>query len=110
MECRAAYTSHKETMPMDSTDPLRLLRRAHDDLVDCVRSLSEKQYLEPMGGWTPRDVVAHLTGWNRSMIQACRSILAGEPPEYYLDAPNDYANINAALVAHYSSRSREELL
>jgi len=95
---------------MDSTDPLCVLRTASDDFVDCVRSLSEEQYLEPMGGWSPRDVVAHLAGWNRFMIQACRSILAGEPPAYYLDAPNEYANINASLVARYSSRSREELL
>ena len=95
---------------MESTDSLRSLRTAHEGLVVRVRALSAAQYLEPMGGWTPRDVVAHLVGWNRFMIQACRSILAGEPPDYYLDAPNDYANIDAALVAHYSSRTRDHLL
>jgi hypothetical protein len=61
-------------------------------------------------GWDSRDVVAHLIGWNRLMIQASRSILAGQQPEYYSDAQIDYRNINAAFVAEHSSRLKEELL
>jgi len=86
------------------------LRPSYDDFVACVLSISETQFLSPMNGWAPRDVVAHLIAWNRFMIQACTSILAGEPPAYYSDAPNDYRNINAAFVEHYPSRSRGQLL
>jgi uncharacterized protein (TIGR03083 family) len=86
------------------------LRASYDDFVACVLSLPEAQFLSPLDGWAPRDVVAHLIGWNRFMIQACTSIRSGEPPAYYADAPNDYRNINAALVEHYASRSRPQLL
>ncbi len=86
------------------------LRSSYDDFVVCVLSIPEAGFLAPMNGWTPRDVVAHLIGWNRFMIQACESILSGESPAYYADAPNDYRNINAALVSHYTSRSRLQLL
>lgn len=91
-------------------NPLALLRTAHADFVACIRALPEAEFLTPMNGWAPRDVVAHLIGWNRLMVQSSRSILAGEPPAYYADAPNDYRNINGAFIAAYSSKSREELL
>jgi len=86
------------------------LRSSYDDFVECVLSIPEADFLTPMDGWAPRDVVAHLIGWNRFMIQACTSIRSGEPPAYYADAPNDYRNINAALVERYASRSRLQLL
>ena len=95
---------------MINSDPLYLLTRTYDEFVLCVLSLTEAQFLSPMNGWSPRDVVAHLIGWNRLMIEASLSILAGEPPAYYADAPNDYSNINAAFVAKHSSRSRANLL
>lgn len=86
------------------------LRASYDDFLACVLSIPGTQFLSPLDGWAPRDVVAHLIGWNRFMIQACRSIRLGEPPAYYVDAPNDYRNINAALVKHYASRSRPQLV
>jgi hypothetical protein len=63
-----------------------------------------------MDGWAPRDVVAHLIGWNGLMIEASLSILAGNPPSYYDDAPNDYSHINASFIAKHSSQSKQELL
>jgi hypothetical protein len=55
-------------------------------------------------------MVAHLIGWNGYMIEASSSILAGQMPSYYADAPNDYSHINAAFTAKFSSRSKQELL
>ena len=75
-----------------------------------IDSLSNEQFLSPMNGWAPRDVVAHLIGWNNLMIEAVLSILAGNPPSYYDDAPNDYSNINASFTAKHSSQSKQELL
>jgi hypothetical protein len=63
-----------------------------------------------MGGWAPRDVVAHLIGWNRLMIDASSSILAGQAPAYYADTANDYSTINAGFTTKYSSHSKQELL
>lgn len=95
---------------MREADPLASLRVSEQNLVACVRSMPETFFLSRRNGWGPRDIVAHLVGWNRLMIQASRSILAGEPPAYYADSSNDYRNINAAFVQYHSSRSRSDLL
>ena len=95
---------------MSNQEVTHSLRRAYQDFTELIFSLSEEQFLSSMNGWSPRDVVAHLVGWNSFMIEASSSILAGQPPSYYADAPNDYSNINAGFTAKYSSRSRHELL
>ena len=83
---------------------------AYEDFVGLILSLSSEQFLSSMDGWCPRDVIAHLIGWNNLMIEASRSILAGKPPAYYDDASNDYSNINSVFTTRYSSRSKQELL
>lgn len=75
-----------------------------------LRSLSDELFLSPMNEWSPRDVVAHLIGWNRITINGCKDIKAGRPPFYHADAGDDYKNINAQFVTRYSSRDREVLL
>jgi len=86
------------------------LKVAHQDFTEIIFSLPEEQFLSSMNGWSPRDVVAHLIGWNSLMIEASSSILAGQAPSYYADASNDYSNINAGFAAKYSSRSKQGLL
>ena len=86
------------------------LTDAYQHFWKLIESLSNEQFLAPMNGWAPRDVVAHLIGWNSLMIESSLSILAGNPPSYYDDAPNDYSNINASFTAKYSSQSKQELL
>ena len=86
------------------------LTQAYQHFSKLIDSLSNEQFLSPMNGWATRDVVAHLIGWNSLMIEASLSILAGNPPSYYDDAPNDYSNINASFTAKHSSQSKQELL
>src|SRR5215217_3042068 len=86
------------------------LIEAYQHFSKLIDSLSNEQFLSPMNGWAPRDVVAHLIGWNSLMIEASSSIRAGNPPSYYDDAPNDYSNINASFTAKHSSQSKQELL
>src|SRR5687768_6755409 len=86
------------------------LTRAYQDFSRVIGSLSNEQFLAPMNGWAPRDVVAHLIGWNSLMIEACSSLLSGIQPSYYDDAPNDYSHINASFTAKHSSQSKPELL
>lgn len=95
---------------MGSVDCLRSLKGAYEDFRDCILSIPEDLYLSLIDRWSPRDIVAHLVGWNRNMIEACDAILRGEAPSYYVDAPSDYKNINAAFVARYSSQNKTELL
>ena len=95
---------------MNHDAALAPLERAWHSLDAAVRALPDERFLAPMRGWSARDIVAHLIGWNRHMIEASGSILRGETPAYYADAPHGYRNLNAAHAAAHASRSREELL
>ena len=95
---------------MDNRSALNSFELDYKNFCDCINSLPEALFLSPMNGWSPRDVVAHLIGWNRQMIEASAAILRSETPAYYADAPNDYRNINAGFVNQYASRSKAELL
>ncbi len=86
------------------------LKDTYRDFTKLILSLTDEQFLSVMDGWTPRDVVAHLIGWNSLMIDSSRSILAGQPPSYFEDSKNDYSNINAGFTRKFSSQSRQELL
>jgi len=99
-----------EVYPMENEKLLSNLKFAYDDFCKCIISLPDSLLLSDMGGWSPRDVTAHLIGWNKHMIEASSAILHGQTPSYYADAPNDYRNINAQMVITFSSRSKEELL
>lgn len=87
-----------------------VLKSTYQDFTELILSLSDDKFLSPMNGWSPRDVAAHLVGWNGLMIESSLSILAGKPPPYYDDAPNDYSNINSGFTKKHSSRSKQELL
>jgi hypothetical protein len=95
---------------MNSHPALQTLRSDYQAFEALILSLSDGEFLAPGNDWSPRDVVAHLVGWNDHMIEASSSILAGEPPAYYADAPSDYKTINARFVAQHSSTSKTELL
>jgi len=75
-----------------------------------VEALPEDAFLGPLGNWTPRDIVAHLVGWNRYYIRGSQQLLEGELPFYAIDPGENYSNVNARLVADYSSTNRTELL
>ena len=95
---------------IDNQNALNSFELVYKDFCDCIVSLPEALFLSPMNGWSPRDIVAHLIGWNRQMIEASAAILRGDTPAYYADAPNDYCNINAGFVKQFASRSKAELL
>ena len=75
-----------------------------------VAALTDEAFLAPLGKWTPRDIVAHLIGWNRHVIRGSEQILKGELPFYDIDPGEDFANVNAELIRTYASRDREALL
>jgi len=86
------------------------LKKAYEDFTKLILSLPDEQFLSSMDGWAPRDVVAHLIGWNSLMIESSLSILDGKPPSYYEDAGNDYSNLNAGFIKMFPSKSKQELL
>lgn len=66
--------------------------------------------MQPINGWTPRDVLAHLIGWNWLYITGCREIKTGELPSYFSDTENDFRNVNAKSLELYNKTDQGLLL
>lgn len=95
---------------MDKSTRIQQHDRAYADFVALVRSLTPAQLLLREGDWAPRDVVAHLIGWNRNIRLGCNEIRLGRTPDYYGHAANDYRMINAEFTAKYDSTDGDVLL
>ncbi len=81
-----------------------------EDFLHCVASLNEEFFLKRPNHWSPRDVVAHLIGWNRYTIEGSNQIRRGELPFYEIDPGEDCCKVNAVLILEYSSTDRQEML
>lgn len=89
---------------------LRRLEKNVGDLHRCVSSLDGRLFVTPINRWSPRDIVAHLVGWNRYLVEGGHQIRRGELPFYDIDPGDNYSKVNAILVCKYASTNREELL
>ncbi|MBU2611772.1 MAG: ClbS/DfsB family four-helix bundle protein, partial [Chloroflexi bacterium] len=79
-----------------------LLQRIRDErraLEETLARLTPDQMLQPgaSGGWTVKDVLAHISAWKRRMISWTGSHLRGEPPDVPL--PWDVERMNAETHA-----------
>jgi hypothetical protein len=95
---------------MTIEEQLSRLEKRLDELRRCVTSLDEHMFLRPIRQWSPRDIVAHLVGWNRYLVKGADQIRRGELPFYDIEPGENYSKVNAALVRKYSSTNRDELL
>ena len=87
------------------------LSRGVADFESAILALGQAAFLEKMiGRWTPRDIVAHLIGWNAYVIDGSRQLQRGELPFYDVDPGENYEKVNAILVRQNASRDRSELL
>lgn len=82
------------------------LRRFHR----YVESLDDVGFSSSIGKWTPRDIVAHLVGWNRYVVEGANQIRRGELPFYDVDPGENYSKVNAVLIAEYPGTNRNDLL
>ena len=96
-------------MPPDQ-HPIRELVAAADAFVQTVTALPADIFLRRYTDWSPRDVTAHLIGWNEHTLTACHGIPAGRLPFYFADMEDDFSHVNAASVARFAFTDRDELL
>ena len=80
------------------------------EFVRCIEELPEDLWLRKIINWTPRDVVAHLIGWNVYVREGCDLLRAGKTPAYLHDREHDYRHVNAASVERYAALDRRTLL
>jgi hypothetical protein len=95
---------------MDLQEQINELKRAESEFSVCILELSDSEFIKKMDEWTPRDILAHLVGWNRLTISGCQQIKMGELPAYFDDSPNDYSNVNAEAIETYILLNRGLLL
>jgi len=67
-------------------------------------------FLHEREGRTPRDIVAHLIGWNHSAVAVRAAIARGELPACMVEPGPDFSNTNARAMAIYDSRDKAVLL
>jgi DinB superfamily len=88
----------------------RELDESVERFIEIVNALDESQLRKPLGRWTPRDVVAHLIGWNRYTLRGCHELREGRLPFYDVDPGENYAKVNAVLIREIPSEEKSMLL
>jgi Mycothiol maleylpyruvate isomerase N-terminal domain len=76
----------------------------------CAAAIPDDAFLRVVTEWSPRDVTAHLIGWNVYTLEGCRDLRQGKAPPFLADEANDFKNVNAASVRRYASPDKGELL
>jgi len=93
------------------------LKEQADNLISSVKQftsiisqLPEPLFLKKMDGWAPRDVTAHLIGWNIYSIKGGKMIMQGETPPFWIDTGEDFRKVNEVLKKEHNSTDRVELI
>lgn len=95
-----AFPEGKFDSPEKQAESLGL---AVKEFIDCIRGLPAALFHEKIDDWTPRDVTAHLVGWNDYTLEGCRQIMNGETPPFFVDPGDDFSKVNAVLVREYDA-------
>ena len=95
---------------MERDDVLERLREAAAELEHLVQHLPERLLSERLERWTPRDVVAHLVGWNHAAVRGLGELLQGQTPFDLQQADDDSRTLNAESVGRWGGQERGQLL
>ena len=63
-----------------------------------------------LGIWSIKDLLAHLVGWDKTNLDAAKSVLQGNLPSFYEYRDHDWQTYNAMLVKNYKRNSFQELV
>lgn len=80
---------------MGSAERLAAFDRAFERFLAALRNIPDSGFSAKLDAATPRELTAQLIGWNRLVAAGCRSLGAGEAPEYFARAEGDYAQVQA---------------
>ncbi|HEY8599321.1 MAG TPA: maleylpyruvate isomerase N-terminal domain-containing protein [Thermomicrobiales bacterium] len=77
---------------------------------EAVERQPDELFLLSVADRTPRDIVAHLIGWNRAAVVASGELRHGQLPACLTDPGPNFSRINALAMAQYASRDKGALL
>jgi hypothetical protein len=86
------------------------LQASLDRFTRVVEGLPDEQFLSVAADRTPRDIVAHLIGWNYHAIDASDFIRRGEMPPSLIDPGPDFSRVNGESIARFPSEDKGTLL
>lgn len=86
------------------------LETAYTAFMETLQSLSNEDFLKPLGDWNSRDIAAHFIGWNRITLVGCSELREGVEPFYFYDGTNDYRKVNARFFGQFLSTNKNELM
>ena len=87
------------------------LIQARRKILDVAYALPpEKQDEVFLGVWSVADLLAHLIGWDYTNLDATKSTLQGELPEFYSHRDRDWETYNALLVERHKEEDFTELI
>lgn len=97
----------KKTLKKDQL--ISALIEARQNIVREVSRLSgEDQDRVFLGIWSVNDLLAHLSGWDYTYVDAVREVLSGRLPDFYNHRDRDWQTYNALLVNKYKRDSWAE--
>lgn len=92
----------KETVQQKKARLLADFVEVRHKILDLASSLAlEKRSTAYLGEWDIADMLAHLSGWDDTNMQAIDQLQSGEVPEFYQYSSPDWRIYNAHLVAKY---------
>lgn len=104
----------EEWIPENKQELMFVIRREWALLMDVVARLDEKKMITPdAGGWSPKDNLAHLSEWMKSMMGYH---IDKRPPHEVMDLPEEITRgwdmevINPELFERNKNRPTQEVL
>ena len=95
---------------MRSEEKVQELSEQVERFLRSIDELPQVLFLRKIHDWSPRDVLAHLIGWNRYTKEGCEQLRRGELPFYFGDSSNGFGTVHARSVQQYASTDRATLV
>jgi len=88
-------------------DILQEVSRSWLDLLKAIRSLSDADLVKPntIGQWSGKDVMGHITFWERHLLDGIEAVEVGEEP----DPIEDFETANLIAAREMSPLSLDEI-
>ena len=87
-----------------------LIKARQNVLAEASKRSAAEQGQVFLGIWSIRDLVAHLIGWDKTNLEAAKSVLKGQVPSFYEHRDPDWRTYNAMLVRKHKKGSTQELI
>jgi len=87
---------------VDRTQLLARLEKAWQDFEESFANLSDSEMMKPgvTGGWSVRDILAHVTTWEQEALKHLPTILKGSKPPRYSVTHGGINGFNRIMTEH----------